>query len=291
MIQYIDRATGERITERPPAVGFLRFIYQNPLGRWTLLPLVKRKFVSEWYGRKMDRPSSAGKIQSFVDELGIDMSESVKAVDEFSTFNEFFYRHLAPSARPIGLGLVSPGDGRLLAFDSALDIQRFYVKGQDFTLSSFLQDDDLALKYVDGPFLILRLAPNDYHRYHFPYEGILGTSLPIEGQYLSVSPIALASHFTEIFCANKRRYLELSTENNGDILLAPVGATMVGSIVDTYTPGARVQKGEEMGYFAFGGSSIVILLQKGQFTIDQDLLDNTAAGTETYVKMGEQIGR
>jgi len=290
MIKYIDRETNSFVVENPPAEGLMQFIYQNPLGKWTFLPIAKRKFVSEWYGRKMSKKRSAKKISAFVQTLNIDMTESIKRIDEFDTFNAFFYRKLKPEARPIQNGLISPGDGRLFAFKSSKEVSSFFVKGQPFTLHNFLQDSILQDKYKDGPLLILRLAPNDYHRYHFPYDGTPTASTLINGHYLSVSPIALASNFTKVFCENKRSFLELQTPNNGDILLAPVGATMVGSINDTFMPNRPTKKGDEMGYFAFGGSTIVMLLEKGRFTVDNDLYENTQKGYETYVKMGERIG-
>ena len=52
-----------------------------------------------------------------------------------------------------------------------------------------------------------------------------------------------------------------------------------------------VEKGDEMGYFAFGGSTIVILIDKNRISIDSDILENTKNKIETYVKMGESIGK
>jgi len=85
--------------------------------------------------------------------------------------------------------------------------------------------------------------------------------------------------------------MTLSTANKGDILLSPVGATMVGTIIETYTPNTPVEKGDEMGYFTFGGSTVVMLVDPQHFTIDADLLKNTKNGIETAVVMGEKIGK
>ena len=289
-IQFINRKTGELQTETPPGEGFLKLLYNNPFGKMALLPLVRRKFLSEWYGRKMNKPSSTKKIQQFVDDLNIDISEANKSVDEFTSFNDFFYRTLKPEARPIENDFVSPGDGKLLAFENVEDVHNFFVKGRKFTLKEFLNDEDLALTYKNASLLILRLAPNDYHRYHFPYKGTPSSSTKIKGDYLSVSPYALAGNFTKVFCENKREYCILKTENKGDVLLAPVGATMVGSILETYEANKPVEKGDEMGYFAFGGSTIVMLVDKSKIKIDQDILENTQKKIETFVKMGEKIG-
>ena len=290
-IRFINRETGETQFETPPAEKLLKFLYENPFGKKTILTLAKRKFISKSYGKKMDKPSSTSKIKKFVSSLGIDMNESQKSIAEFTSFNDFFYRKLKPETRPIGEGFVSPGDGRLLAFKNVSDVHSFFVKGREFTLEEFLNNTPLAQKHKNDSLLILRLAPNDYHRYHFPYPGKVSETTPIKGDYFSVSPYALASNFAKVFCENKREYCTLSTEEKGDIIIAPVGATMVGGIIETYTPNTTVEKGEEMGYFAFGGSTIVLLIDKNKIDIDSDILENTKNKIETYVKMGETIGK
>ena len=289
-IQYIERASGKLITETPPGEAWLKFLYHNPFGELSLNLVAKRKFLSAWYGRKKDRAKSTEDIQAFVDSLGIDMSEAVLPISEYKSFNEFFYRKLKPEARPIGDALVSPADAKLIAFESIDELEGFFVKGRKFTLKEYLQDEGLARKYQNASLFIFRLAPNDYHRYHFPYAGKVSDNTKIKGVYFSVSPYALEPNFAKVFCENKREYLSLSTEDRGDIILSPVGATMVGSIHSTFTPDTHVAKGDEMGYFAFGGSTVVMLVDRDKVQIDQDILDNTKNHIETAVKMGEKIG-
>lgn len=288
-IEFIDRKSGEIRGENPPAEGLLKFLYQNPLGKWTLLSLVKRKFISAWYGRKMDNPKSKKRIQPFVDELNIDLSESVKSIDEFISFNDFFYRKLKSEARPIENHFVSPGDGRVLAFKNVSDVNQFYIKGRKFTLSEFLDDKQIENQFENGSMIILRLAPNDYHRFHFPTDGIPSEIKKINGNYFSVSPYALKSNFTKVFCENKREICVLKTQQYDKIALIPIGATMVGSIVETFEPNQPVKKGDEMGYFAFGGSTVVVLAQENCIKIDADILENTRNKMETFVKMGQKI--
>jgi phosphatidylserine decarboxylase len=288
-ITYINRETGNTETENPPSEGLLKFLYENPLGRSTLLALVTKKTISDWYGSKMDRTSSSKKIKPFIEELQIDMKDYRNNVNEFHTFNEFFYRELKPGARKIGNGLISPGDGKILAFENMEAVSHFYIKGGTFTLDRFLADNALAEKYRNASMIILRLAPRDYHRYHFPYKGIAGASAKIRGAYYSVSPYALVRNFARVFCENKREICRLQIADYKELLIIPVGATMVGSINSTYQPNTPVEKGDEMGYFAFGGSTLVLLFDAGMFTISPDLLKNTRNGLETYVKMGEEI--
>lgn len=289
-IKFIDRKSGKTLIERPPGVRLLNFLYDNPFGKTAFLTLARRKFISDMYGRRMNKSSSIKKISKFVSQLNIDMSESEKSISEFTSFNDFFYRKLKPSARPINEGFVSPGDGKLLAFENVSDVNTFFVKGRKFNLKEFLNSESLANKYKNASLIILRLAPNDYHRYHFPYAGKASVSTKIKGRYYSVSPYALASNFTKVFCENKREYCVLSTKDKGDIVLAPVGATLVGSIISTYKSKTQLQKGDEMGYFTFGGSTIVVLVDKDKLKIDKDLIDNTKNHIETFVKMGETIG-
>ncbi len=289
-IKYINRANGNIKIENPPAEGLMNFLYNNLVGEKVFLPIAKQKFITKLYGKMMDSSSSTKKIQLFVDTLNIDMSEFKRGVNEFKSFNDFFYRELKENARKIEDGLVSPGDGRILAFEKVSEVSNFYVKGRKFTLKDFLKNDKLVDKYKDSSMFILRLAPEDYHRYHFPFKGIPSKSNEIKGMYYSVSPIGLRDNFTKVFCENKRETCELVTENQGELLIIPVGATMVGSLNSTYQPHKTVEKGEEMGYFAFGGSTIVLLFDSAYFKIDEDLLENTKNNLETFVKMGEKIG-
>ena len=289
-IKFVNRASGKTELENPPAEGFLKFLYDNPFGKLTLLPLAKRKFLSATIGKKMNKKKSIKKIEEFVQTLKIDMSESEKQIKDFTSFNDFFYRKLKPDARPIGEGFVSPGDGRLLAFKNVADVNNFFVKGRKFTLAEFLGNKELAEQHKNDSMFILRLAPNDYHRFHFPYKGIPDEAVSIKGDYFSVSPYALARNFTKVFCENKREICKLQTNDKGEVLLIPVGATLVGTIIETYTPKSSVKIGEEMGYFAFGGSTVVVFVDQSKIEIDNDLLLNTQNKLETLVQMGEQIG-
>jgi len=287
-ITYYERESGQIKTEKVAGEKWLVWLYYNPVGEATLWALAKRKLVSSIYGKMMDRTSSAKKIHPFIEDFDIDMS--VAQEHEFKNFNDFFTRKLKDNARPVDTSfniVVSPADGKILAYADISDSD-FIIKGFRFDVSSFLDNPDLALKYLDGALLIIRLAPVDYHRFHFPVSGNLTPDKKIEGDYYSVNPFALRKR-AEIFCLNKREYTILSNPLFGDVIMAEVGATMVGGIVQTFK-GSSVKKGEEKGYFKFGGSTVVLLFEKSKIHIDEDLLINTAKGYETTVKMGERIG-
>jgi len=287
-IQYYERETGQIKTEKVAGEKWLVWLYYNPIGEATLWTMAKRKLVSSVYGKMMDRTSSTERIHPFIEDFDIDMS--VVREQEFKNFNDFFTRKLKDNVRPIDTSfntVVSPADGKILAYAN-ISNSDFIIKGFRFNVSSFLGNPVLAQKYNDGAVLIIRLAPTDYHRFHFPVSGNLIPNKKIDGDYYSVNPFALRKK-AEIFCLNKREYTIISNPLFGDVIMAEVGATMVGSIVHTYK-GSTVKKGEEKGYFRFGGSTVVLLFEKSKINIDKDLLINTAKGHETAVKMGERIG-
>jgi len=285
--QYINRETGNIITEKVAGEKWLVWLYNNPIGEASMFTIVKRKFISSWYGSTMDSPSSAKKIKPFIEDYNINMEIALS--QEYNSFNDFFTRKLKENARPIDSNsnaIISPADGKILAYAN-INNADFIVKGTKFNVSSFLADTDLAKKYENGSLIVVRLAPYDYHRFHFPVSGKVSVPTLIDGDLYSVNPIALRQ-MVEIFFINKREYASISTQYIGNVIMAEVGATMVGSIIQTYK-GSEITKGEEKGFFKFGGSTVVLLFEKDKIIIDEDLLKNTSSGMETEVRMGEKI--
>lgn len=291
-IRYIERKTGEYKIEKVPGESFLKFLYYNPFGKLALEALVKRKFLSVWYGRKMNSEKSKEKILPFVKALEIPMEEAEKSLEDFTSFNDFFYRKLKKGARTWDMReevLVSPADGKILAYENIDSFSSFLVKGQEFSLKELFASKEMAEKYAGGSFVIVRLAPVDYHRFHFPIDAWVGTSHKIDGYYYSVSTHAIRRNI-RIFLENQREYTILESKLFGDIAYFEVGATMVGGIHQTYLENTMVNKGEEKGYFDFGGSTCLLLFEKGKVQLDKDLLENTKRGIETKVYVGEKIG-
>jgi len=283
----VERKSGIVKTEKVAGEKWLQWLYNNPVGEATMFTLIKRKFLSSWYGNRMDSPSSFEKIAPFIEDYQIDMN--IVQDQNYSSFNDFFIRKLKKDARPIDSTpnlVVSPADGKILAYNNISNAD-FLVKGSRFDISSFLDNAELANKYKNGSLIIIRLAPYDYHRFHFPVSGIVSSPIIIDGHLYSVNPIAIKK-MVEIFLLNKREYVEISTQQFGDVIMAEVGATLVGSIIQTYK-GNNVLAGEEKGYFEFGGSTVVLLFEQNKIIIDNDLLNNTATGLETEIKMGERI--
>jgi phosphatidylserine decarboxylase len=264
MIRVYNRNKREYEIEKVAGGGFIKALYGTKAGKLGLELLVKRKVYSSITGVYCDLKMSSRLIRNFADNYGIDMSECCDGIDSFKSFNDFFTRKLKNEARPFDPGpsnLLSPGDGRLLAWE-VIDIERLIqVKGSFYSLKELLNNDALAEKYKGGTLIILRLCPIDYHRFHFIDSGTCSESVRIKGSYYSVNPRALKS-IPEVFCRNKREYSILKSDNLGDVLYVEVGATSVGSIVQTYTPDKPLKKGDEKGFFKFGGSTVIMLLEK-----------------------------
>jgi phosphatidylserine decarboxylase len=220
------------------------------------------------------------------------VDEFAKKPYAFKTFNEFFYRALKPGARPVAGDervAVLPADGRHLAFQNVDAAAGFYAKGQRFDLKAFLGDEALAAKFAGGAMLISRLCPVDYHRFHFPVAGMPTEARLINGFLYSVSPVALRRNLAYLW-ENKRMVTLVESPAFGTVAVCEIGATMVGSIFQSYLASRPVARGEEKGWFKFGGSCVVTLFQPGRIRLDADLVEQTAAGLETYARMGERLG-
>lgn len=294
-LQYIERKTGQKEIEKIYGFRSLKLLYGESWISWMisvwLLPLLCRcSWVSQFYGFLQKRSQSAKKIRPFIEYYKIDVSEF--ADTKFRSFNDFFIRKLKVSSRPIVKDeniAVLPADGRHLVFPNVSQTDSFYVKGQMFDLVSFLGDASLADYFQNSSMLISRLCPTDYHRFHFPCKGIPGHSRLIEGPLFSVSPLALKKNILFLF-QNKRMVTVIDTFFFKKIVYVEIGATCVGTIHQTFLPMHSVEKGEEKGYFSFGGSCIVILFEKGTIQFDPDLIQNSLKGLETRANFGESLG-
>lgn len=293
MIKVYNRETKEYEEEKVAGRKYIEWSYSSPVGKNITELLIKKKLFSKIYGSYCDTRGSIKKINSFINDFDIDMTKSRKKASDFNSFNDFFIRELTEEARPVDKNpniLVSPGDGRLSAFEN-IDMHKLVqIKGLTYSLKELLQDDEVAKEYDGGVCLILRLCPTDYHRFHFVDNGVCGESRFINGGYYSVNPIAL-ERIPKLFCQNKREWSIFKSENFDDIIHVEVGATCVGTIIQTYKTGEPVKKGSEKGYFKFGGSTTILFFKKDTLKIDGDILSQTALGYETKVLMGETIGK
>ena len=178
--------------------------------------------------------------------------------DEFKTFNEFFYRALKPGARPCSAPddpnvIVSPADCRSVTFNRVDDATTVWIKGREFSIARLLGNayPEDAKRYVNGSLGIFRLAPQDYHRFHMPVDGVLDTPRLIAGEYYTVNPMAIRSAL-DVYGENIRVIVPVDSVAHGRVMIVCVGAMMVGSTVITAKPGQRLRRTDELGYFKFG---------------------------------------
>lgn len=264
----------------------LQFLYGTRCGRAMLSVMIK-PWVSKAAGRLMDTKASCIVIEPFIKKNGIEMKEYKHK--QFRSFNDFFTRQIRKCARPIDREaehLIAPCDCKLSVYPITEEA-KFRIKGMDYTLESLLRDRELAKQFEGGTLLLFRLTVGDYHRYCYIDDGVKGENVHIPGVYYTVNPIAGTRY--PIYKENTREYALLDSAHFGKVLMVEVGATMVGRIVN-YHGAQEVRRGQEKGRFEFGGSTVILCLQKDAAVIDDDLVENTRKDIETVIKMGEKIG-
>ncbi|KAI8337797.1 phosphatidylserine decarboxylase-domain-containing protein [Blakeslea trispora] len=245
-------------------------------------------------GKRFDDPKSAREIPSFIKFHKISLEEVAEPLSSFKTFNEFFYRKLKPGSRlpdspDDPTVAVSPADSRMTAFETVSEATRLWIKGVDFSLKKLLGDSQSAQDFEGGSLAVFRLAPQDYHRFHFPVDGTVMKTRHISGQYYTVNPMAIRTTI-DVFGENARTVVWIDSKEFGKVAVVCVGAMLVGSIIITANVGSQIKRTDEMGYFAFGGSTLVIVFQKDKMHFDHDLLDNSDKAVETLVRVGNRIG-
>lgn len=300
-ILVVDRRTKGLVEEiiDGKIVLSMRAIYQSKVGLTLINTGVKDLLqnISEKQGKRMNSHESAKDIPKFIEFFKgqLKMDEANYPIEYFKTFNEFFIRELKPGARPIAYPdrddiAICAADCRLMAFNSANESLRFWIKGRKFSIQGLLGKDTCSSAFVDGSLVIFRLAPQDYHRFHVPVSGTIESFVDIPGYLYTVNPIAVNSKYCNVFTENKRVVSIISTSEFGKVAFVAIGATMVGSITFTKNEGDYVRKGDEFGYFSFGGSTVICVFEKDAIQIDEDLLSNSERSLETLVSVGMRLG-
>lgn len=265
---------------------FLHFLYNNRLGRSLLKVMISEQMTDliEWY---MNTRLSTLKIDGFIKKNNIRISDYEKRF--YKNYNEFFTRRIKKNKRPINMDenvLVSPSDGKVTVYLIS-DRLIVNIKHIDYSVKSLLLDRELAEEMEGGWLYVIRLTVDNYHRYCYPDNGYQYENYYIPGVFHTVNPVALEN--TSVFAQNARAYTIIDSDNFGRLIQMEVGAMGVGRIVN-HKESTFVKKGQEKGYFEFGGSTICLFVTKDGVQPDEDIIKNTADGFETLVKMGERIG-
>lgn len=284
-MKYIDQK-GRFYEEETFQDKFLKLLYGTFLGRLKLRFLTK-PWVSRLGGFLLNTSGSKCLIQRFIRKNRIDMREYEDRI--YASYNDFFTRRIRPGKRPLPEDnniLFSPCDCKASAYHITEDTS-FCIKDTVYTVESLLRSKKIAEHFMNGYAVILRLTVDDYHRYCYIDNGIKSKNYFIKGKYHTVNPVA--NDYVSIYKENAREFTMMKTEHFGHVVQMEVGALMVGRIVNHHGEGI-MRRGIEKGYFEFGGSTIVLLLQGDKVVIDQCLLDRTQDGCETKIKQGQRLG-
>lgn len=283
-MDYID-LQGKKVINITKQDRLLSFLYTNIIGRMLLKPLVQPQ-VSKLAGRYLSSAHSRRLIPGFIEKNGINMD--IYEEKEYRSFNDFFTRKIRRDARPIPEDpdvLISPCDCRASVYKIHANTT-FSIKNTEYTLRSLLRSPRLAKRFRDGYAYLLRLTVDDYHRYVYAATGRQSANYHIDGTFHTVNPVA--NDYLPIYKENTREYTVIHSKEFGDVLQMEVGALLVGKI-SNHTEKGFVTRGDEKGYFEYGGSTIILLTEKDAATPRSDLLTNTAAGYETKVLQGHPL--
>jgi phosphatidylserine decarboxylase len=290
---FLDRQSGQLRTDPIYAAGFLDWCYDTRPGMLLTRLLLSRVFVSAAYGWYYRQRWTHRTIEPFARTMSVDLSDISDPLESFRSFSEFISRRIDLAKRPIDPDpnrCVSPVDGRLFAYPRLDNGKALRIKGGLFDRARLLANHELATRYNGGAVVIMRLYLADYHHFHFPDSGIPHESHPVPGRYFAVSPYS-RKWAVPFYGENHRVITLFDSAHFGSIAIVEVGAFTVGSVRQCFSPGVRVSKGQHKGFFELGGSIVVLLFEPDAILLDDDLCNNSDAGFETFVRMGEGIGR
>lgn len=293
MLEYLvmDRRSGEVFKEKTFGEKWIEWAYLTPLGRSVTGNLLLQKIISAFVGAYMKSTFSRSRIRPFIQEFNIVMSDFAGSEDSFESFNDFFIRQLRPGARNFpqkNEELGSPAEGRVSVYEIQSRDVPLYFKGQKLSVLQVLgANKSLAESFLGGWAIVIRLCPVDYHRFHFCDSGPTHKTQTVSGRLESVNPLSLYLN-SKVFAENERQLTVQESENFGLLAYLEVGALCVGAIQQSFDPKGPIRRGQEKGYFEFGGSTQILFMQK-HMQPSADLIQNSQKQLETLVRLGETI--
>lgn len=288
-ITYYNRYTQKNETEKVYGGQWVNAAYLNSARADFIDKTLALPWVSKLYGGLQNSFLSRYKVDGFIKNFQIPMEDYEPG--PFKNFNQFFIRRFKPGVRRfVEAQDIMPAfsEGRYLGFKAAQESLKFPVKGVGISATELLRVSEWSKKFEGGPMLVCRLCPIDYHRFHFPDDGELINTYSVHGRLHSVNPAALKNKH-DVFLVNERTVSILKTKNFGWLAYVEVGAMMVGKIVQSFS-GKNFTRGQEKGYFLFGGSTTIVMGEAGAWQPSGDILQNTSQrAIETYVKLGDGV--
>jgi phosphatidylserine decarboxylase len=290
-IHYWHRRQRKIKTEKILDRQILTWLYKTVMGRFFTNLLFSKRLFSFAYALFYEGKRSRKKITPFVEKFDIKIEDFEPG--PYSSFNEFFSRRFRSGTRTFAENpahLPAFAEARYLAWINTFPDQVFPVKGSFLTPQALLKSEKWAGAFDNGPVVLARLAPQDYHRVHYVDSGRIIDWYRINGDLHSVNPLALSTK-SDVLCTNARDVTIQKTENFGFIAYVEVGAMTVGKIIQNHTFGDFACRGDEKSFFRFGGSSVVLLGERGRWIPDREILAHTEKGLETFVELGTVIGK
>lgn len=278
------------ICERNLNFNTQRWFYHSTLGRILRL-LITNRMAAVTMGWYHNARLSRHLVPSFIEAYQIGMTDFVVPANGYASFNDFFTRAFKPGARPLPTdpkSVISPADSKLFVIPNLTPQTLFFIKAHAFDLTKFLGNSTIATQFNAGTLCMFRLAPYDYHRFHAPVDGVIEQIIRIPGKLESVNPTVFMAGYLPL-TLNERIVIIIKTPTRGTIAFVAVGATFVGSIILQCTAGDTIKRGDDIGMFAFGGSTVVMLFQRDAITLKEPFIAHSLQGYETAVTMGTAI--
>jgi phosphatidylserine decarboxylase len=250
-----------------------RLMIELTNGRWT--SVILRRFARSGISRFV--------VPSFAKIYKLNQDEMEKALHEYHTLHDLFVRTLKKEARLVDENknsVVSPVDAVIEDVGTIKETSEMFVKGKSYSIQEMLGNEETVTKYLNGTYMLLYLSPSHYHRIHSPVEGKIVKQWTLGSKSYPVNKMGL-KYGVRTLAKNYRMITEVNTAS-GHIAIVKVGAMFVNSIEKTHK-GMNLQKGEEMAYFSFG-STVVLLFEQGVFKIDSSIQ------TPKDIRIGERIG-
>ncbi len=275
------------VQELMPHQSLLNWLYGTLSGGLVADLLCSRRAFSRLATRWSHSRGSRRRIAPFVRTFDVSMDEYES--DTYQSFNDFFIRRLRSGARSFCRTperLPAWAEGACLAWERVLGTETFPVKGEHLTAAALMGSPEKAAPFEGGPLLLIRLRPQDYHRFHFADEGEVVDYYHVPGRLHSVNLLSLRRR-SYVLASNERQVTIQETRHFGRLAYVEVGAMLVGRIVQQAT--TQAVRGQEKGYFEYGGSSVALFGEAGAWRPDEDLLERTATRVETLIRLGTPI--
>jgi len=232
-------------------------------------------FALQW-GAFLDTPASAAGIESFKTDPAYNIWQYAEPKGGWQCFNDFFARAVKPGLRPVAGSrqdsiIVSPADCKFKSKGHITDDDTITFKHtHTYSIPELLEGSPYKDRFRGGLFAHSFLGPADYHRFHAPVRGTVLECRAITGRVYLQVVINDDGEFDAPDDADngyefrqERGLIIFDTPSMGLVACLPIGMAQVSSVNMTAVEGSYLDKGDEFGFFMFGGSDIILLFEKG----------------------------